>query len=1037
MRKKNILFAIGLLIGVADLLSAQLNLNRTPSRALGWPKLAVNNFNPNLVEGRELDQPQGLALDTTVTPPVLYVSDLANNRVLAWMNASSFSSGATADFVVGQADFFSTIPLGPGTGVSTGLSHPAGLAVDNRPGSPTSGYLYVIDTGNNRILRFPTPYNQPPGQLLPDLVIGQNSLSCTTCNQPNSGGISASTIAVATSNTVLPSSIVFDTQGNLWFTDAGNNRVLRYPVSALGTSASFGPAADLVLGQTDFVTATAPPQTANPVNDLQSKNGLYNPSSLAFDPTGRLYVTEFSGYNRVLVFAPNLQPPLSIGAPAIRLMGVIVPLRPPAPPTPPINNTQFASPQAIFMLGNRPCVVDSGHSRILLFDPFEQWPTDNSSPPATPGQGPVGQVGFTAAKPNRGQPEAGPQTFNAPSAAVASATELFVVDSGNNRVLVLPLTNLGQNSSATRVLGQNDFPFSAANLIEGREVNFTGNGDDGGLIVDQVSSVPHLYIADTYNNRVLGYLDARKVRPGDKADLVIGQPDFQRAVINYPTNDPTKPSAQSLYGPIGLAIDASGNLYVADTGNGRVVRFPAPFNQPQPNNYPVSDLVIGQSSFTVQIQDATQRTMHAPYGLAFTSDGGLLVSDSFLSRVLFFPGPSSGFTSGMDASKVFGQTDFNSFSQGTDTNQMNSPKHIATDPDDRLYVADSKNNRVLIYDQVPLAGTNARAGTVLTALNPNAQLVTPLGMFVNKTTGEIWVTEAGSARISRFPRFDNLLGNNNQSDLQIPSPSGVAVTQDAFDNLFVADISNRIAIYFPGVTAMNAANNIPGRALAPNTVAIAQSQGYTFTSADTQADPSGWPTVLADTQVLVNNNPAPIQDVNVNQLTFLMPSTAPASGTVEVQVVHPSTGQTVAVGQVDMAPVSPGLFTLNGAGTGQVMAINDDGTPNQPSSQISRGHVISLLGTGLGIVPAAPPDGQPPTDQVPASVNPDVWIGAAFVDPANIMFSGLAPGMIGVWRIDVKVPDLTAPANQVPVFIRMNSIASEVAGQLTTIAVKQ
>src|SRR4030081_1476311 len=111
MRKKSVIFAIGLLIGVADLSIAQLNLNKTPSRALGWPKLAVSNFNPNLVEGRELNQPQGLALDNTVTPPVLYVSDLANNRVLAWKNASSFSNGAMADFVIGQKDFFSTTPL--------------------------------------------------------------------------------------------------------------------------------------------------------------------------------------------------------------------------------------------------------------------------------------------------------------------------------------------------------------------------------------------------------------------------------------------------------------------------------------------------------------------------------------------------------------------------------------------------------------------------------------------------------------------------------------------------------------------------------------------------------------------------------------------------------------------------------------------------------------------------------------------------------------------------------------------------------------
>jgi uncharacterized protein (TIGR03437 family) len=1032
MRQRNVFFAIGLLIGVADLSSAQLNLNRTPSRALGWPQLTVSNFNPNLVEGREFDGPQGIAIDNSVTPPVLYISDLGNSRVLGWKNASSFSFGAMADFVIGQKDFFSTNPLGPGTPVSAGLRSPTGLAVDK------NGNLYVIDAGNNRILRFPTPYNQP-GQPLPDLVIGQTGLSCSACNQPNSGGISASTIAIAGSNSLLPSGIAFDAQGNLWFTDSGNNRVLRYPASALGVNASNGPAADLVLGQVDFVTSTAPPQTSNPVNDVQSKVGMSNPSSLAFDSTGRLYVTEYFGYSRVLVFAANLQPPLSNGAPALRLLGVYIAPRPPAPPTPPVNQFQFSHPQGIFMVnGNRPAVVDTGNHRILLFDPFEQWPSDGSSPAAS-STGAIGQVGFTAGKANRGgSPEPGPQTLSGPSAGVVSGGELFVVDSGNNRLLVFPATGLGQNSSAIRVLGQDQFAFGSANLIEGREVNFTGNGADGGLLVDLVSSVPHLYIADTYNNRVLGYLDARKVRPGDKADLVIGQPDFQRAVINYPTNDQTKPNVQSLFGPTGLALDANGNLYVADTGNGRVLRFPAPFNQPQPNNYPAADLVIGQSSFTVQIKDPTQRTMHAPYGLAFTSDGGLLVADSFLSRVLFFPGPTTGFTSGMAASKVFGQTDFNSFSQGTDTNQMNNPRHIATDPDDRLYVADLGNNRIMIFDQVPFAGTNARAGTVLTGPNPNSTFLNPAGVFVNKITGEIWVTELAAGRITRFPRFDNLFGKQNQSDFQIASSSGVAVAQDAFDNLFVADVSNRIAVYFPGLTAANAANNIPGRALAPATVAIAHSQGYHFISTDdTQADPSGWPTVLADTQVLVNNIPAAIQNVMQDQLTFLMPASAPTSGSVEVQVVHPSTGQTVAVSQVDMAPVSPGLFTLNGLGTGQLMAINEDGTPNQPSNQISRGHVISLFGTGLGIVPGAPPDGQPPSDQVPADSKPDVWIEPTFVDPANVVFSGLAPGMIGVWRIDFKIPETTAPGSQVPVFIRMKSITSATTGQVTTIAVKQ
>src|SRR5438067_2252190 len=130
MRHRTAFFAIGLLIGLADSSSAQLNLNKTPSRVVGLPQLVVSNFNPNLVEGREFNAPQGLAIDATVVPSVLYVSDPGNNRVLAWKNASSFSFGATADFVIGQKDFFSTNPLGPNTPISSGLNSPTGMTVD-------------------------------------------------------------------------------------------------------------------------------------------------------------------------------------------------------------------------------------------------------------------------------------------------------------------------------------------------------------------------------------------------------------------------------------------------------------------------------------------------------------------------------------------------------------------------------------------------------------------------------------------------------------------------------------------------------------------------------------------------------------------------------------------------------------------------------------------------------------------------------------------------------------------------------------------
>src|SRR6266436_749720 len=95
---------------------SQVTLNPVPTRIVGHPnaeQLSVASANPNLVEGRELYSPQGIALDTTVSPPYVYVSDAGNNRILAWKSATGFRNGDPADLVIGQRDKFTTAAQGP------------------------------------------------------------------------------------------------------------------------------------------------------------------------------------------------------------------------------------------------------------------------------------------------------------------------------------------------------------------------------------------------------------------------------------------------------------------------------------------------------------------------------------------------------------------------------------------------------------------------------------------------------------------------------------------------------------------------------------------------------------------------------------------------------------------------------------------------------------------------------------------------------------------------------------------------------------
>jgi DNA-binding beta-propeller fold protein YncE len=443
--------------------------------------------------------------------------------------------------------------------------------------------------------------------------------------------------------------------------------------------------------------------------------------------------------NRVVVYAP----PFVIGQSIARIIGVVTTANAPA-----VSESTLGAAQSVFFVGNDPYVVDTGNSRILEYDPFDQWPPEATlfSPRAT---SVIGQPNFQSGSSNAGLPQPGASTLAGAVSAVFDGTDLLVVDSGNNRVLAFPRQGNGSFIAASRVLGQLDFQYTALNLIDGRELGLNGNvgscGVNGALPFFLGGSVaidaPHLYVADPLNNRILGYLDYRKVNAGMKADLVIGQPDLLTSLVNYPSNSPTQASAQGLWSPEGLAVDAQGNLYVADACNGRVVRFPAPFEQTS-GVVAHADLALGQASlFGQPIKDAGSQTMKSAYGLAFTAAGDLLVSDPLANRILYFKKTATGdFQTGQAATNVFGQPNFSS----TIGAVFAGPHLIATDANDQLYVADTGNNRIAALPSVPTAGDNP---PVLFAI---PQLSSPYGVAVNQATGEIWALNTGGNQVLRY-----------------------------------------------------------------------------------------------------------------------------------------------------------------------------------------------------------------------------------------------------------------------------------------------
>lgn len=359
------------------------------------------------------------------------------------------------------------------------------------------------------------------------------------------------------------------------------------------------------------------------------------------------------------------------------------------------DNQGLAAPTAATLNGPQGVALDPASGKLFVCDSLNQRVLRYASPVAFVDGGSAeavfGQADFTTVT-------AGPQRnkFSSPAGITLDAAgRLWVADNINNRVVMfLDAANRASGVDADGLLGAADFV-----------VNPSGNGD-GQMRQPQDVAVDgggRVWVADWQNHRILrfdnGVADAI-TNAGDGAqnlalaDGVLGQSGFGLAQINRGSGTPVR-NGMNL--PWKIEIDVSGNLWVSDNSNSRVLYFVDPAAKA---NGADADGLLGQINFTTNAGPAASRERFwGPRGLAIDSRGALWVTEEFNHRVVRFDGPAAAALANASDIEVtpplpnglIGQADFVTNTQNNIASAVISPWDVDTSAYGDVWVAQRGN----------------------------------------------------------------------------------------------------------------------------------------------------------------------------------------------------------------------------------------------------------------------------------------------------------------------------------------------------------
>jgi uncharacterized protein (TIGR03437 family) len=227
----------------------------------------------------------------------------------------------------------------------------------------------------------------------------------------------------------------------------------------------------------------------------------------------------------------------------------------------------------------------------------------------------------------------------------------------------------------------------------------------------------------------------------------------------------------------------------------------------------------------------------------------------------------------------------------------------------------------------------------------------------------------------------------------------------------------------------NAATNMVGAIAPGEIIAIYGVEIGPDPGVQAQLDAAGrLPKSLGGVQVMFGEVPAPIFFASAYQVNVQVPYSISGKTATDVQLIYDGLPSTRI--QLPVAKASPGIFADFAK---EAKALNQDGSLNSPSAPALPGSVVVLFATGFGEISPARPEGVRATTPLAAPVLPiSVRIGSV---PAEILYAGEAPGLIGLMQVNVRLPEGSVSQRAVTRSIEL-SVASQSSNSSATIWVK-